>query len=104
MALLGRVAAAVGCLVLFHCTYAVVKYRDLLKLTQQEFEGLPQQLQVELAVGTVLSLIGGCLLAGKLKPIVSQKGTPSMDAGSFRPDFVSFNHRGGALPYRFTDL
>lgn len=32
--------------------------RDMLKLTQQEFSGLPQHLKLELAVATVLTLIG----------------------------------------------
>jgi hypothetical protein len=124
---LGGAAATAGFLLLFHCTYAVSRCawlllhfsaacvcpptsttrpadRDLLKLTQQEFSGLPQQLQLELLVSTVLCMIGvapellctatnpqpaaqptpvlvsahagGLLLAGKLKPITFSKGAP----------------------------
>lgn len=32
--------------------------RDMLKFTQQEFSGVPQHLQLELLLGTVLCLIG----------------------------------------------
>ncbi len=34
--------------------------RDVLKFTQQEYSGLPQNLQLEVLLGTVLCLIGGC--------------------------------------------
>eukprot|EP00775_Hariotina_reticulata_P012619 gene12619-12749_t len=70
----------------------------MLTLTQQEFTGLPQQLQLELLVAVVLCCIGGLISSGSMKPIVLSKGAPSMDNGSLRPDFVLLNHRGKALP------
>jgi hypothetical protein len=72
----------------------------MLKLTQQEFSGLPQHLQLELAIATILTLVGGYIISGSMKPIFLSKGAPSMDTGSFRPGFVSVNHRGKALPMR----
>ncbi|GBF90995.1 hypothetical protein Rsub_03850 [Raphidocelis subcapitata] len=93
-----QLAATLGALLLLHCIYAVAKYRNMLKLTQQEFGALPLALSAEVLLGAALAMVGGYGLAGRLKPIVITSGL-SMDAGSFRPDFVSFNHRGKALPY-----
>jgi hypothetical protein len=46
----------------------------MLKLTQQELEQLPFQLQAEVLAGALLSLLGGYLLAGALKPIIITGG------------------------------
>jgi hypothetical protein len=72
--------------------------RDALKVTQRPYEGIPLSLQLELLLGALLALAGGCALAGALKPIASEKGAPSLDQGSYRPDCVYFGHRGRALP------
>jgi hypothetical protein len=48
--------------------------RDMLKLTQQEFEQLPLQLSFEVLAGAALALVGGYGLAGALKPIVVSTG------------------------------
>ena len=50
--------------------------RDALKVTQRPYDGVPLALQLELLLGAVLALVGGCALAGRLKPIVSDKGAP----------------------------
>lgn len=72
--------------------------RDALKVTQRPYDGVPLALQLELLLGALLALAGGCVLAGALKPIASDKGAPSLDQGSARPDCVFFGHRGRALP------
>ncbi|KAF8067214.1 magnesium transporter [Scenedesmus sp. PABB004] len=94
----GSLVAVAGFAVLLRCAWAVSQYRDMLKLTQQDFSGLPQGLQLELVLGTALALLGGVMLAGSMKPIVLSKGAPSMEDGSCRPSFISVNHRGKALP------
>jgi hypothetical protein len=48
--------------------------RDMLKLTQQEFESLPLQLGLEVLAGAALALAGGYGLAGRLKAIVVETG------------------------------
>jgi hypothetical protein len=48
--------------------------RDVLKLTQQEFAGLPFHLAAEVCVGAALALFGGYGLAGTLKPIIVTRG------------------------------
>lgn len=50
--------------------------RDALKVTQRAYDGVPPALQLELLLGALLALAGGCALAGRLKPIVSDKGAP----------------------------
>lgn len=72
--------------------------RDALKVTQRPYDGVPFSLQLELLLGALLALAGGCALAGALKPIASDKGAPSLDQGSYRPDCVFFGHRVRALP------
>lgn len=72
--------------------------RDALKVTQRPYDGVPLPLQLELLLGALLALAGGCLMAGTLRPIASDKGAPSLDQGSARPDCVFFGHRGRALP------
>lgn len=95
---LGGILTAIGFVLLGHCAWGASNYRDMLKLTQQEFTGLPQQLQLELLASLAVCLIGGYLVAGSMKPIILSKGAPSMDVGSNRQDFVTVNHRGAALP------
>ena len=50
--------------------------RNLLKLSQQELEQLPLPLQAEVLAGAAMSLLGGYLLAGSVKPIVMSSGGP----------------------------
>ncbi|WIA12753.1 hypothetical protein OEZ85_006388 [Tetradesmus obliquus] len=95
---IGNAATFVGLVVLLRCAWAVSQYRDMLKLTQQEFTGLPQHLQLELLIGTALCLIGGFIISGGVKPIVISRGAPSVDTGSSRAGFIQVNHRGKALP------
>jgi hypothetical protein len=48
--------------------------RNMLKLTQQELGQLPLPLQAEVLAGAALSMLGGYVLAGALKPIVITGG------------------------------
>lgn len=96
--MIGQLVTAAGFALLLHTTFAVSKYRDALKVTQRAYDGVPPALQLELLLGALLALAGGCALAGRLKPIVSDKGAPSLDQGSYRPDCVFFGHRSRALP------
>ncbi|KAI8475828.1 MAG: hypothetical protein J3K34DRAFT_517004 [Monoraphidium minutum] len=97
--MLARATTVLGVLLLLHSLYSVATYRNMLKLTQQDLDSLPLQLQAEVLAGAALSMAGGFLLAGALKPIIITSGGLSTDAGAFRPDFVFFNHRGKALPH-----
>lgn len=100
----GSVSCIVGVCVLLHAAFAVSRYRDTLKLTQEEFQGLPANLLSEILFGTIISLLGGYLLAGDLKPCMISGKPPSMDAFSFRSDFISFNHRSKAVPPKLPAL
>lgn len=97
MVQLGTVLALSGLAVLVHTTFGVIQYRQVLKLSQEEFQALPAYLVVELAVGTVVALIGGYMASGTLKVISMPPKGRSFDVGALRTDFVSFNNRGRTL-------
>ncbi|KAK9918380.1 hypothetical protein WJX75_003629 [Coccomyxa subellipsoidea] len=49
--------------------YQTLRYRDMLKLTQEEFERMPAQIIVEVLLAAVLCMWGSLQLAGSFKPI-----------------------------------
>uniref|UniRef100_A0A7S0V2W8 Membrane magnesium transporter n=1 Tax=Polytomella parva TaxID=51329 RepID=A0A7S0V2W8_9CHLO len=92
------ILTALGLSVFFHTTYAVIKYRQELKLSQESFESLPASLAVELFLAIILSSTGALLLTSPMKSINMPKKGKSMDNGTLRMDFMSFNNRSKALP------
>ncbi|EIE18898.1 hypothetical protein COCSUDRAFT_54802 [Coccomyxa subellipsoidea C-169] len=78
--------------------YETLRYRDMLKLTQEEFESVPAQVVVEVLLAAILCMWGSLQLAGNFKPISALANQEGLDANVFRPDFMSFNHRGHAIP------
>mmetsp|Transcript_35424 Transcript_35424/g.78607 ORF Transcript_35424/g.78607 Transcript_35424/m.78607 type:complete len:108 (-) Transcript_35424:788-1111(-) len=95
---LGGLLVAAGIVVILHTTYAVIKYRELLKLLQEEYQSLPANILAELAVGAAFMTLGAFMLAGSLRSIAASKLGRSTDIGSMRIDFVSFNLRSKAFP------
>ncbi|CAL8463896.1 g3431 [Coccomyxa elongata] len=78
--------------------YQTLRYRDMLKLTQEEFETVPAHVIVEVLLAAALCMWGSVQLAGAFKPISALANQEGLDANVFRPDFMSFNHRGHAVP------
>ena len=95
----GRVLCALGgFLVLAHACYAVISYRDELKIAGDEFEGVPVRVAVECAIGAAMCAWGVLGFAGELLPIKSQpRELPPANAERMT-DFIVFSHRGGAVP------
>lgn len=81
-----------------------MNYRELLGLTQQQFERAPVYIVVEVLVAATLCMWGSLGLAGTLKPINPFTQQRGLDAQSFRPDFMSFNHRGHLMPLDIAPL
>ncbi|GMH36392.1 hypothetical protein BSKO_04260 [Bryopsis sp. KO-2023] len=98
MVSVGAICLTSGVALIMYTAYAVVLYRDEMKLTQQEFEGLPPQLVTLLAGAVGIATLGMYRLSGDLRPIAVTKGQHSMDLNSLRTDFMSFNHRSRAIP------
>lgn len=87
--------------------------RDVLKLSQQELDHVPKDAQLLIAIGTIVASLGtfsrtrrqtstthtgAVQLAGKLKPIHPAAASKGVVNHHFRPDFMTFNHRGGLVP------
>ncbi|GFR40938.1 hypothetical protein Agub_g1598 [Astrephomene gubernaculifera] len=94
----GGLLALAGLVGLVHTTIAVIQYRQLLKLSQEEFESLPATIVLELILSAAVATLGAYLLAGPIKVIVMPAKGRSMDIGSQRTDFISFNMRSRAMP------
>jgi len=84
--------------------FQTMNYREFLGLTQQEFERAPVHIAVEVLIAAALCLWGSLGLAGSLKPINPFTQQRGLDASSFRPDFMSFNHRGHLMPLAIEPL
>ena len=92
-----RVLCALGgFLVLAHACYAVISYRDELKIAGDEFEGVPVQVAVECAVGAAMCAWGALGFAGEFMPIAAQPRELPPQNLEKMGDFVTFNHRGTA--------
>ncbi|GLC44454.1 hypothetical protein PLESTB_000467900 [Pleodorina starrii] len=94
----GGLLTLAGLAGLVHTTIAVIQYRQVLKLSQEEFETLPAAIVLELCVSTVVAVLGSYLLAGPIKVVVMPAKGRSMEIGSLRTDFISFNMRSRAMP------
>lgn len=94
----GGLLAIAGLIGLIHTTIAVIQYRQVLKLSQEEFEALPAGIMLELSVSAAVAVLGAHLLAGPIKIITMPVKGRSMDIGSLRTDFISFNMRSRAMP------
>ena len=62
-----------GFLVLAHACYAVISYRDELKIAGDEFEGVPVQVAVECAIGAAMCAWGALGFAGEFMPIAAHR-------------------------------
>lgn len=95
---LGGLLTLAGLAVLVHTTVAVIQYRQLLKLSQEEFVALPASIVLELWIATAVALLGGYMLAGPVKVISMPAKGRSFDTGVLRTDYISFNTRSRAFP------
>ncbi|KAK9823908.1 hypothetical protein WJX72_006293 [[Myrmecia] bisecta] len=98
MASIGALAVALATLIFGLAAYTMIQYRDLLKLTQEDYAHTPGLVQLEVATAAILCIWGSFKLAGDFKQIDALANQEGADANTFRPDFMSFNHRGQLLP------
>ncbi|KAE8743926.1 hypothetical protein FOCC_FOCC009389 [Frankliniella occidentalis] len=76
--------------------------RAYLRITEQEFVGLPIDILIQGIVSLFVTMYGILTLAGEFKEIRSTVDLESKTWETFRncPSFYTFNHRGRALsPY-----
>ncbi|KAL4425340.1 hypothetical protein ABPG75_009356 [Micractinium tetrahymenae] len=86
-----------GLALLVYTGYQAMTYREALRLTQQEFEGLPLSLLGQLVAAVAACVLGGLQVSGSFAPIrVADVPKPAVLRPQ-RTDFAVFNHRGSLL-------
>jgi len=95
----GCVTLVVGLLLLIHSAYSAIQHRTFLKLSEQAYESLPNDIGAESILAVVLCSVGVVLWKGKFKPIhkAAEMAKKTFDMVNSRPDFYIFNHRGRSL-------
>ncbi|XP_063529961.1 ER membrane protein complex subunit 5 [Cydia strobilella] len=89
----------VGFISLFHSAFSAAQHRSYLRITAQEFTGLPLDIVVQ-AVTSLFAVMWGVLnVAGNLREIhaAAELNTIKWDTQRNLPSFYIFNHRGKAL-------
>lgn len=93
-----------GIIFIIHSAYSFVHYKMLMKSlgNVEEAKNMPYDVQVELMIGFLCTLLGVVGASGKLQPakvteVVSNK---DFDVYDHRSDFQIFNHRAAALNRR----
>ncbi|KAI3434917.1 hypothetical protein D9Q98_002971 [Chlorella vulgaris] len=93
----GKVLVLAGLALLLATGYQTITYREHLRLTQQQFDGLPLTLLAQLLTAVAVCALGGLNVSGTLRPIRVSDVPKTVVARPQRTDFVVFNHRGGLL-------
>ncbi|KAL4516730.1 hypothetical protein Ndes2526B_g05308 [Nannochloris sp. 'desiccata'] len=93
----GKLILTIGLGMLVYTGYQAMTYRESLRLTQQEFVGLPVSLLSLLAVAVAVSLVGGLQSSGELKPILLADAPQPTVLRPQQIDFVTFDGRGSIL-------
>ncbi|PRW33788.1 membrane magnesium transporter [Chlorella sorokiniana] len=102
MAALGKLLLVAGLALLAYTAYQATIYRETLRLTQQEFEGLPLPLLAQLVAAVAAALLGSLAAWGSFQPIRIADVPKVEVARPHRTEFAVFNHRGtmlGSLPH-----
>ncbi|KZV24565.1 membrane magnesium transporter-like [Dorcoceras hygrometricum] len=87
-----------GVLILSHAAYSTIRYRSVLKITEEQFSGPPIDVVIELIAGMVLCLWAALSVPGKFLSIHPHSDENRMVALPANLDFIVFNHRGKAYP------
>lgn len=97
-----KLVLLVGLALLVWTGYQAMTYREALRLTQQEFSGLPPPLFMQLLAAVTACVLGGLQTSGGFAPIRVSDAPKPVVMRPQRTDFVTFNHRGtllGCLPH-----
>ncbi|CAM1296404.1 MMGT1 (predicted) [Pycnogonum litorale] len=89
----------IGLMSLVHVAYSAAQHRSYLRITEQEFTGLPANIVIQGLISLFMTMYGVVYVSGEFKAI---RATVELENKSFetfrnRPSFYSLNHRGKAL-------
>ncbi|CAO2834701.1 unnamed protein product [Amaranthus hypochondriacus] len=90
----GLTIGVLGVLILSHAAYSTIQYRGLLKITEDEFNGAPMNVVVELILGFLLCMYAGLTVPGNFQSIHPASKENRIVSLSENLDFMIFNHRG----------
>mmetsp|Transcript_26300 Transcript_26300/g.84115 ORF Transcript_26300/g.84115 Transcript_26300/m.84115 type:complete len:107 (-) Transcript_26300:101-421(-) len=93
-----KLAVAVGVVVLAHATWWMVSYQHSLKITDQEFQGVPPVITIECIIGGLVCMWGGLKMQGEFLPIKSEMSARSTAGLVFHPDLANMNTRSHVKP------
>lgn len=99
MASLSKALIFLGMVMLGHAAYSAVQHRSFLRLAEEEYTGVPNDILLESLLGGLLCSLGVISLKGRFKDI---KLTTELNSKSFETvgntlGFMAFNHRGAVV-------
>ncbi|XP_050527610.1 ER membrane protein complex subunit 5 [Daktulosphaira vitifoliae] len=88
-----------GILSLLHAAYSAAQHRAYLRITEQEFDGLPIDIFVQGVISFFVSMFGVLNLAGDFKEVraIEELESKTWETLHNVPSFYIFNHRGKSL-------
>ncbi|KAG8198407.1 hypothetical protein JTE90_021648 [Oedothorax gibbosus] len=96
---LAQICVVFGLFSLIHAAYSAAQHRAYLRLIEQTFDYLPEDIIVQALVSLLLTLWAVTVVAGEFKEI---RATTELENKSFevignRPSFYTFSHRGKVM-------
>ncbi|XP_050438111.1 ER membrane protein complex subunit 5 [Adelges cooleyi] len=88
-----------GIISLLHAAYSAAQHRSYLRITEQEFDGLPIDIFAQGVISLFVSMYGILYLAGEFKEVraIEELESKTWETLHNAPSFYIFNHRGKAL-------
>uniref|UniRef100_A0A0D9Y0H5 Uncharacterized protein n=1 Tax=Leersia perrieri TaxID=77586 RepID=A0A0D9Y0H5_9ORYZ len=94
----GHVLGVLGGALLAHAAYATIQYRAVLKITEEEFSSPPMDVMMQLLLGLALCIWAGLAVPAKFLSVLPHSEENRIVSLPANMDFMTFNHRGRALP------
>ncbi|GMH09826.1 hypothetical protein Nepgr_011667 [Nepenthes gracilis] len=94
---LGFVVGVLGVLFLSHAAYSTIQYKNLLKITEDEFSGPPMNVVLELVLGFMFCMHAALSVPGKFQSIHPDSEENRVVSLPANMEFMIFNHRGRAI-------
>ncbi|XP_054163876.1 ER membrane protein complex subunit 5-like [Oppia nitens] len=95
--LLYKYMMALGLVSLLHSAYSAAQHRSYVRLVEQEFTGLPQDIVVQCLVSLLVTIAAIVVLNTRnMREIraLDDLKDKTVDSINNRPNFYMFNHRG----------
>ncbi|GFS08722.1 membrane magnesium transporter 1-like [Elysia marginata] len=94
-----KFSVILGLLALAHAAYSAAQHRTYIRLTEQEFTMLPQDIFLQCILGLLLTCYGVVNVAGNFREIKAsaEQDNKTWEMLSNRQGFNIFNHRGKAF-------